>query len=275
MAEPVTKPAAEPAKPVASPAASAADAPKPLSLSDLEIRDAKIEGRFEELNRNLQNVVSALGQTRQAPPPATDPRANDPSDEQLIADLQAGNTGSLRRLISNVETRAAAKAREEAAAAVTPLQNFGLSSIAALTKRALKSEIPFYDLLANDIDKKLKELPAELQANPDAVMNVGYLVAGQNMERIIEAKVEQKLREARGNPDGTPGDGTGREHGDETAAKTTLHKQFEEIVGADAMLALKGKGRSPEDFVRTLGYKDKEGKTAIEQYIEVAQAEGA
>lgn len=265
-------PVADPAKP-ADTSAQSANQPKPLSLVDLEARDAKIEGRFEEMNRSLQNIVQALGTSRQPVQPATDPRANDPTDQELIERLQAGDATALRRLINNVEERATARARVEAAGAVAPLQNFGLSAIASLTKRALKTEIPYYDILATDIDKKLKELSPELQANPDAVMNVGYLVAGQNLEKIIDAKVDEKLRAARGNPDGTPSGDSAREH-ENAGAKSAILKRFEEIAGSDAMQALKGKGMSADDFVKRLGYRDKDNKTALEQYIEVAEAEG-
>ena len=248
----------------------AVEPPKPLSFADLEARDARINGQFEELNRNLTSLATAMASSRQ-PATATPVTTADVSDQELSDAIANGNPSAIRKLVQNAEERSARRVIEALAPAIQNLQNLGTSAIGDLSKRVMKGEIPYYDMLEGEINKELAKLDPAISMRPEAVANVGHLVAGRNLKKIVDSVVEAKLRELRGTPEGNL-DGKTSERDIEEKSRSEVTKRFEEFVGADAMKALKGKGLSPDQYVTRLGYKAKDDKSAVEVYLD--QAEG-
>lgn len=244
------------------------DPPKPdfVTAEQLAGSTAATNDKITGLTNQIQNLT-ALAQTlanqgqRQAEPVRQAVAA--PTDKELSDALVNGDVGAIRRMMA--AERAATI--EMIRGAVDPLQSVGMQAIGDLTKRVLKSEIPYYDTLKSEIDKQLEQLDPSLRMQPEAVIRVGQMVAGQNIDKIVKTEVERQLREARGNSDGAlDGNGTHRET--QTDATTTaVLQRFADVAGADAMKQLKGKGLTPDQFVKRLGYE------SVEKYLELAEAE--
>lgn len=256
-----TAPVAAPTDPAATPA------PAYATMAELTASETRQAGRFEEVNRNLAQIAAALAQNRNPQPQQQAPaRVARPSDTELAESLSNGNTEPLKRLL--------AAEREDMlrvmAENINPLQQVGTSAISALTERVMRAEMPHYALLKPEIEKKLAMLDPSLRMQPEAIANLYNLVAGENIDKIVNAAVEAKLREARGNPDGNA-DGKGTERGvnGPTSANEALTKEFAAEVGAEAMQALKARNQTPEQFVARLGYKD------LETYLKAARPEGS
>jgi hypothetical protein len=253
----------EPAKPAAdTPGQKPAEA---VSLADFRASQEKITAlgsQLGEMTTTLGRIAESLASNRSAPVQPTSQTAPDVTDAELQKALQDGDPAALRRMQNANNARLLAAVQQ----LVEPLRVTGTKAISDITNRVMRASMPHYELLKNDVDKMLDSLDPAIRMQPETVEHVYNIAVGKNVDKIVATEVEKQLRQSREADAATGGGGDASSRQVETGA--TELKEFAEIVGPDAMAALKTRKQTPEQFVARQGY------ASIEAWLKVAKEQG-
>ena len=223
---------------------------------------------FANLGETLQNINQKLDFVAKSaepapPPPPPPPEIKDVSDAdyyEAIADAnRSGDYTKVREMDAirrnATEERAVRRIEER----VGPQLTEGARAISQLSSSVLRSEMPFYDDLKDEIEAELGKATPEQRANPDLMRAAYHYVVGRNTDKIIDLEMQRRLRQGEVVIPGTPGTGAGdRQQGaaEGQGAAGEAAPPYTEVLSKDSVDALKAVGKTGDDYARSLGYKN-------------------
>lgn len=142
---------------------------------------------------------------------------------------------------------------------ILPLRETGLTSLAEIREELSTSKMPYYDVFKKEVDAELKRMDPALRTRKDVVEYVYNTVVGQNVKKVLELEQEKGARQ-RAAVEATD---TARVTSRGTGLKDGEMPSFEDVMGVDAMTALRNRGLTPEKFCASIG-------TTPEAYIKMA-----
>jgi hypothetical protein len=137
---------------------------------------------------------------------------------------------------------------------IKPVINAGLNTMSQLTEKVTRSEMPYYDIIRPEVDKQLANLTQEQRANPQVVKLAYQFAVGENFDKIFNARMEKQLREQAAAQSSIDASSQARDK--KVTYNETEIPNFESIMSAGALQALKDKGLTPDEYYKRLGYKD-------------------
>jgi hypothetical protein len=152
---------------------------------------------------------------------------------------------------------------------VEPLERRGVQTLNYLSKEVTRKGMPYYDLVRDDMDKFLNQVPEDQRSDPQ-VLKFAYqscVGAPDVLNKIMAQEKEKILREASNNnaPDLN---GSGRQSSKEKKAPSPG-----KILGPEAMRALREKGVTVDKHYRSFGYEgwedywQKKGKIHFQDHV--------
>jgi hypothetical protein len=142
-----------------------------------------------------------------------------------------------------------------------PRLDAGFQTLDAISSEVVSAKMPHLALpeVKARYDHYIVQLAPEQRMNPEAKMGAYNLAVGENLPIIEEASKQAWLREAdEGDPTKTQdpaGGGAGRQHAEGGGAGGALTP--ETAFSPEALRSIKqSRHRTPENYVRSLGYED-------------------
>lgn len=223
-----------------------------------------------ERNNELQRQVSAVGAPPKETPVPAAPPYRDITDEEIQTRRGKGESdASIMKDIAKQEAlREAYRLEQEQ---INPLRAVGMNTMDRLTDRMVSEDMPHVKsgLLKKQYEEKMAGIPVEQRMNPEAKKAVYDMIVGENIQKVIDASVEEKIRagaiRSGGSQDASGA--SGREHANATLPSCAVAFGPE----AAAAMAEKGYGDSPDgrdQFARSLKY------SSWAEYIKEAKAVG-
>jgi len=218
--------------------------PAYASMDEFRQLQDRVTGQFEVMMGTLQRLMP---QQQQYAPPI----AEEMGDEELQQALLTGDVGAVKKLLASEREKIV---REY----IAPLQQVGISAIADINQKLVKSEMPYYELVQKDMESQLSQVAPELRMQPQVIKHIYNATLGANLDKVVNAAIERKIRSEReGSTQDVAGARTGGQRSDQTV---------EGYFGEDSLQALRsvGKGMDADSFAKKLGYKD------AKEYLEFA-----
>lgn len=131
---------------------------------------------------------------------------------------------------------------------VGPLRDVGLATMDQLTAEITRNRMPDYDVVKDDYEAAMRNLPVDQRMNPQVRQTVYEMAVGKNIAKIRARDKEALLREAATNNarDATaPGRG-GLDPG---------VPRPKDVLPAAALERLREVGKTPDQYYQSLGYK--------------------
>lgn len=173
---------------------------------------------------------------------------------QPISDLQRQRDELLERKIT---MRADAK--------LAQFSGQGFGALSDISSTIMRDKMPHlkHRPIRESYEAKIASLPAAARANPATLKAVYDLAVGENLSIVLESEQTEAQRRA-AEPPGVP----------PPPARTPTSPSgpgspgdFASVFGEDALRALRTAGRTPEDFVKHLGYK------SLDEYVQLKQSQ--
>ena len=203
----------------------------------------------------LQAMSAALQQgfaTREAAPqPAA---VAEPTDEEIITELNNGKTTNLRKIISSVRESLIKQHIE-------PMQVQGLSNFAAIARSqaANNPAMPYFKEYEKEIDKLVANVPLAQRADPACYTTAYNMVIGMNHNVIMAKEREKILRENGGSVDGSVPSTQRRDSSTQPGVPTVA-----EVLGPEAQREMDNWGWTPDEMVQRLYSRTMKVKTWAE-----------
>lgn len=134
-----------------------------------------------------------------------------------------------------------------------PALSQGIQAIDYLTDKVTRNDMPHLDVVKDSFETNLRDLPANQRMNPQVRQAAYKIAVGENIDKILEAKKEEVLRSAAAEPAGDVSGENGRGKG--AGGKDDIPTP-QEVLGTEAMQALKTKGITVDEYYKKLGYED-------------------
>lgn len=211
---------------------------------------AQVAETLQRLNARIDDIqaqVQAYAEQAYQTPPAAPAPLPEITDEQLNTALAGDAPATAVRTLVQREIE---RIRQQE---IEPLKQVGLGALHDLARRSAVPEMRFYGRFQKEIDAYVSRLDPALRSRPETWKVAHDAVVGMHHDELAREAVEEAIRKAR-----EPQDDGGKGHGGQAVAEAADEKPatFEALVGADAMLLLKQRGISPDEYARRLGYKD-------------------
>lgn len=133
-------------------------------------------------------------------------------------------------------------------AKLSNVMNQGMETLQHLTSEVTQTKMPHLAVVKGEFDSILAGMGPEHKASPKAQIAAYDLACGRNMDKILEIEKEKfQRKDPATTQDVTEHSGRDTKGGDETPS-------FGEYFGDDAMLALKAKGQTPDEYAKRMGY---------------------
>lgn len=144
------------------------------------------------------------------------------------------------------------------APASDPRIEAGMNTINSLTDEVLQGKMPHLTLdpVKASYERYINQLPIEQRMNPETKRGCYNLAVGENFTAIEEARRQEWLRDQANQDPQPPGTSASGRDGHNVNYPEGIPTP-EEHFSADALNTIKNsKHRDPENYVRSLGYKD-------------------
>lgn len=151
---------------------------------------------------------------------------------------------------------------------IDPAMASGINTINQLTDTVTRSSMPHLAIVQSDYEAALNQMPPDQRMSPQIRQMAYNLAVGQNIEKIMEAENERKLRESQDPPAPQPGS-TSRANGGGGGGTEDGIPKPEDVLSRDTMKALRLKGQTVDDYYKARGYegwKDFWGKTGKDYF---------
>lgn len=235
----------EPQPESSTPAQPAAPEPQYATREDL----AKVVEGLQAMSAALQQGFA----TREA---AVQPVAvvAEPTDEEIITELNNGKTTNLRKIIASVRESVIKQHIE-------PMQVQGLSNFAAIARSqaATDPSMPYFKEYEKDIDKLVANVPLAQRADPACYRTAYNMVIGMNHNAIMAKEREKILRENGGSVDGSVPSTQRRDSSTQPGVPTVA-----EVLGPEAQREMDNWGWTPDEMVQRLYSRTMKVKTWAE-----------
>ena len=226
-----------------------------VTKSDWEQMQSRISA-FEQQasNFNMNQQV--------APPPPSGPTLDEQLadynkkieaiEEQIDNRIQDGKgVASLLRQRSQLESEALRMRIQQED--IQPVMNAGLTTMSQLSEKITKSDMPYYELVKGDLKKQLDGLTPQQRANPDVLKLAYNFAVGGNFDKIFNAEMEKRMREA--NAQQASLDASASSRAQKVVFNDVEVPDWNAVMSDGAKAALKEKGVSPDQYYQKLGYK--------------------
>jgi hypothetical protein len=262
----------EPGKPADPGGETPPETPNFVTKEDFDKVVEQNQALAQKLDQALLNFESFGQQQRnqqqyQPPPqPAVDPNATKIATlEQRIADMdeavdkavyEGKGVGKLLRerdklvgQLNTIQTEQAISQR------VGKLEEFGMNSIGQLSKEIVSTKMPRLNVpeVKRAYDDKVSQLPPEMKANPEALMQVYRLAVGENLETILGSEQESWLRSQAETATQNPG-ASGGARGGANGSGSNIPKP-EDILDKENLKAIRALGKNVDSYYQSMGYK--------------------
>lgn len=136
---------------------------------------------------------------------------------------------------------------------IDPLRNFAATNIDALsaTVTSTKENMPYLDLVKDEMDTMLNQLQPEQRANPQIRLKTYEMAVGANLPKILEAQKEEILRATTTDTPDTTTSSRGQSYKDSAGNAIPAPK---EVLSANALNAIRAKGQTVDEYYKRLGY---------------------
>ena len=195
--------------------------------------------------QSVQALASAIQQgVATRPAEAAVQQMIDPTDEEIIADLNSGKAGTIKRLTSNIEQRLLKQHIE-------PMQRIGMQRLAEASKDMASRDpnMPHFARFSKQIDQLASNVPLE-QRDINCYRTAYNIVAGQNVTILIKEEAEKLLR-AQNDGDGGQLPSGGRTRDKSQAGVPTVT----ELCGERAQADLDANGWTADVYAQKIYHK--------------------
>jgi hypothetical protein len=252
----MTEPMIDPA--TGQPKAGNGGDPNPtVNMVQIPIEDyQKLTQRIDSFE---QNYIHPQHQQQQQPATPAGPTLS----EQLAAidtdidaldvqiDAAVANNQPISKLMKQRDTLTQKQTRMRIKAEdIDPAFATGIDTINQLTDTVTRSQMPHLSLVQRDYESALNSMPPDQRMNPKIRQAAYEIAVGKNIDKIISAENERKLRESQEPAQPAPTSNS-RQSG---AQQDTVPKP-EEVLSKDTMKALRIKGQSVDEYYKSRGYE--------------------
>lgn len=134
---------------------------------------------------------------------------------------------------------------------IDPAFATGVDTINQLSDTVTRGQMPYLSIVQKDYEKHLNTLSPEQRMSPKMREAAYKLAIGDNVDKILEAEKEKALRASQEPGSPAPGSSSRAAGADQDAIPNP-----EDVLSRDTLKALKLKGQTPEQYYKSLGYKD-------------------
>lgn len=219
-----------------------------------------VTGTLRTITSTLENLATRPQQQAQ-PQQQQAPQITDISDEDLETALISGDGGAkaIRKAIK-------AEAERLYQERIVPLEQYGVQTFNELSERVVGKDQKHYNLLRKEVDQQLAQMDPALRASPRARDFAYKMAVAENMDRIVQAEVEAKLRTTADDEAGlTQRSTSDRGVGTRTDGKQKQQQSPMEVFGNESLKALRSVGRDMEHMAKRMGYKN------ADEYMKLAE----
>lgn len=232
-------------------------------------RDEQIKALTAALTRSDSQrdamYDAAMASARAGNKPAEDDTPRITVSEQQIDDAyEAGDEKGARRLerklhreeLAVAEHRASKRAEAAVGGVASQINDVGIPAMASIVRSQIEASDPVAMKLPKHLRAKVDEYlnapgtnPAA-RVNPEIVKRAYALVAGENLEEIVSAEVERRIRS------GASGDGgAGTSRGRNAKADANASPTVEQMFGKDVAIDVDAQGGA-DKFAQRMGAKN-------------------
>lgn len=235
----------------------AANPPKVIQLTEDEW--TKMNQRLDAFERTSFNANNRPPQPPAAPPGPTvaDQLSTIDADlakldEQIDSQIEVGK--GVSKLMRQRDTLNAKRLRLQIKSEdIDPALSEGVRTIDYLSAEISRGKMPHYDVVKDDMESALANMPASQRMNPEVRQMAYNMAVGQNIDKIADIQKEQILRESADSlAAGTPPGNNGRngQRGGEDIPKA------EEFLSQTSLDAISSAGKTPDEYFRRQGFED-------------------
>jgi len=220
---------------------------------------------FEAAMKRLDAFERSAGGNYGTPQPPAPPASSGPSFDEQIATLDksleaidsqidaAQEDGKpISALLRQRDKINSMKVRLEVNRDIDPKLAAGMQTIDYLSGEVTRGKMPHLDIVKKDYEAQLAGLDPSQRMNPQIRQAAYNIAVGQNIEKIVAAKEEEVRRSvttaANLTPDGQNARTAGANYGKDIPSP-------KDILGADALAALRTKGVTVDEYYKKQGYK--------------------
>jgi len=133
---------------------------------------------------------------------------------------------------------------------IDPAFNAGIQTIDQISAEISRGKMKYYDIVKDDVEKALRDLPAAQRMNPQVREAAYKFAVGENIVKIMDAQKEEILRAETAANEPPPPANNGR---------TTQYKDGEvpnpeDVLSKDSIAAMRSVGKDPDTYYKNLGY---------------------
>lgn len=222
----------------------------------------------QQNNQLLQHLASQA-QTYQQPEEKVEEPEQELTDEDYIRAIDEGRIGTV--LKEQINKGVSKSLKEFQTQQVDPLRTGGQKVLGMMVNKVLLNDLPHYDVIKDDLNERLKQLPPDQQIDPDTINVVYKFTVADNLDKIAEAKA-QAADEAEltgGGVIGPGGPGRLTQRRRDPDADPTIDELFQEgLISPAARQTIRAKGglnafvkkatggrKSVKQFAQGLGWK--------------------
>jgi hypothetical protein len=204
-------------------------------------------------------IRAAQPATREAPARQVLPAIDDPSDEDYVEAVSAGDKSKAADIRRRQRAADRERIRREE---LSPILTNGGAALASVAKQLAAQNLPHYKRFKKEIDAKIEQFQA---ANPNVVVTFDHydwahkMIVGEHVDEMMKESREEAIRKAN-EPDPALVPGNERHLNDQPKEPTTLS----EALAGDwkAEFGKKAKavgGRGDDEEMRKAGFRDVKG----------------
>lgn len=210
-----------------------------------------IQQQLQQLGSQVQQMVGANAAPQQQQRPQEAPKFREVTDQELKEAFEDGDFQQYNALMQARQAKQQYEQEQRVEQRIKQLEQVGLSSIAGLTRQMVTQQLPYYNQFKDQIDAFVQQLPPDQQLNPEVYKHAHNMVVGspENMEKIIEQKIEQRVRQA---ANGVRTQQSGGRQQQRQGMQQGQGQMFE--LTEDEQDELAYKGYDTDQFARRLGY---------------------
>ena len=131
-----------------------------------------------------------------------------------------------------------------------PAFNAGIQTIDQISAELSRGKMKYYDIVKDDVEKTLRDLPAAQRMNPQVREAAYKFAVGENITKIMEAQKEELLRAETAAAAPPPPTNNGRN----TQYKDGEVPNPEDVLSKDSIAAMRSIGKDPDTYYKNLGY---------------------
>lgn len=251
----MTEPMIDPA--TGQPKAGNGSDPNPtVNMVQIPIEDyQKLTQRIDSFEQNYVHNQ----QQQQAPPQPSGPTLTeqlsaidadiDKLDTQI--DDAVSNGKPISKLIKQRDTLTRKQTRMQIKAEdIDPAFATGIDTINQLTDTVTRSQMPHLSIVQPEYEAALSSMPPDQRMNPKIRQAAYEIAVGKNIDKIMAAENERKLRESQEPVQPAPASNSRQNGADSDAVPKP-----EEVLSKDTLKALRVKGQSVDEYYKSRGYE--------------------